>query len=209
MALENQAVNYMAKIGVDGSEFTSGIQSMTSQFMTTFGPSGMLIGAIAGVTAALVGNVVEQGKMAQGIRDLTEATGVTTDAIQRFHYAAKLSGDSLGTVDVMLNKLTLSLGEAKEATSAQAKAFNELGVSPDGKTTEQVFTEIATKLTAMEDKQKAASIASDLLGKSYKEMLPYMKNYLLNAEFVHPNICQQALLQVPLCLFQSLSSLLK
>jgi hypothetical protein len=106
--------------------------------------------------------------------------GIAVEEVQRFHYAAKLSGDSLGAVDSMLQKLTLSMGEARNATSTQAAAFAEMGIDPSGKSTSEVFLELATTLTTMGDKQKAASLATDILGKSYKDSLPYMQDYIKN-----------------------------
>jgi hypothetical protein len=70
------------------------------------------------------------------------------------------------------------MGEARNATSAQAAAFSEMGIDPTGKSTEEVFIEMANSLTTMADKQKVASLATDILGKSYKDSLPFMIDYL-------------------------------
>jgi len=180
--VDNQVTTYMAKIGVDGSEFTNGIQNMASNFVSLFGSAGMVVGAAAAAGAAMYKIVEEQGKMAKGMQDMALLTGMSTDAIQRFHYAANLAGDSVGMVDSMLNKLTLSMGEANDATSAQAKAFKELGVDTEGKDIEEVFLGVATGLTQMQDKGRAASLAMDVLGKSYKDSLPFMKGYLEDLE---------------------------
>lgn len=180
--MAEEQMTYMAKFGADTSEFTGGIQQMASGFMATFGPAGIVVGAAAVAGAAIASITKEQMELARSTNDLAEATGIGTDAIQRFHYAAVLSGDSISTVDAMLNKLTLSMGQAKDATSAQAEAFVALGVSVDGKTTEEVFRAVAVALTSMQDKAMAASIAQDILGKSYKDSLPYMSDYLKNVK---------------------------
>lgn len=179
---DNQAMTYMAKIGVDGSEFTSGLSKMANDFTAFFGPTGMAVGAVAVTATAISSLVIEQGKVAQANLDMADTTGIAVEEIQRFHYAAKITGEELGTVDAMLNKLTLSLGEAQNATSAQALAFKELGIDPTGKSTEDVFVELATALTTMSDKQRMASISMDILGKSYKDSIPFMVDYLEKQE---------------------------
>jgi hypothetical protein len=179
---EQEIVNYMAKIGVDGSEFTGGIQSMSSSFMAAFGPAGVVVTAIAATATALGAFAIEQGKIAKSTMDLAEITGISTESIQRFHYAAQLSGDSVQMVDALLNKLTLSMGNASDATSAQAKAFKELGISVEGKNAEDVFLDISRALTNLPDKTRAATLAQTLLGKSYSESLPFMKDYIENSK---------------------------
>jgi len=183
--VDNQQMTYMAKIGVDGSEFTSGLGKMANDFTAFFGPTGMAVGAVAVTAGAISSLIQEQGKLADSNLDLAETTGIAVEEIQRFHYAAKLSGDSISTVDTMLNKLTLSMGEARNATSAQAAAFSEMGIDPTGKTTSEVFEEMARALSTMNDRQRAASLAMDILGKSYKETLPYMADYIKNIEEIN------------------------
>jgi len=175
---DNQAMTYMAKIGVDGSEFTGGLEKMAQGFTAMFGPTGIAVGAIAVTTSAIAGLIIEQGKIAAANLDMADTTGIAVEEIQRFHYAAKITGEEIGTVDAMLNTLTLSMGEARDATSAQALAFKEMGIDPTGKSTEEVFLAMANSLTTMSDKQKMSSLAADILGKSYKDSLPFMIDYL-------------------------------
>jgi len=77
------------------------------------------------------------------------------------------------------------MGEARNATSAQALAFSEMGIDPTGKSTSEVFEELSRNLTTMGDRQKAASLAMDILGKSYKETLPYMADYIKNLDDIN------------------------
>lgn len=183
--MANEVMNYIAKIGVDGSEFGAGIQQMATGFMSAFGPSGLVMGAASVVGVAMVDLASKAMEGAKAYEDLSQTTGISTDALQRFHYAANLSGDSITTVDSMLNKLTLSMGEAKDATSSQAAAFKAMGINPEGKSTEEIFLAVAQSLTTMADKQKAATLATDILGKAYKDSLPYMEDYLQNQEKIN------------------------
>lgn len=182
---EQEVVNYMAKIGVDGSEFTGGIKDMSSSFMTAFGPAGVIVGAAAAAGTAITALMREQGNIARSTIEMAENMGMSADSLQRFHYAANLSGDSISMVDTMLNRLTLNMGKATDATSSQAKAFDELGIAIEGKSSQEVFVQIATALTTMEDRNKAAALSQDILGKSYKESVPYMRDYLENIEEIN------------------------
>jgi hypothetical protein len=179
---EETVKTYWAKFGLDSTNFINGITSAQKEFLAF----------TAGVTASVAvftlafneySRLVEKyGQMANELQDLSYATGASTEEIQRFHYAAKLSGDDIGMVDAMLAKLTLSMGQFADKSSPAAKAFQQLKVDPTGKSTSQVFEEIAKAMDNIPDAGTRASIGIDILGKSYRDSLPYMKDYLQNQE---------------------------
>jgi len=171
---------YFAKIGLDASEFLSGITAAQKGFLAF----------TAGITASVAvftlafneySRIVQKyGQMANDLKDLSYATGISTEEIQKFHYAAVLSGDSVGMVDAMLNKLTLSVGQFSDKTSPAAKAFAKLGVDPTGKSMSDVFLETAQALDNISDPGLRASIAIDIIGRNYRDSLPYMEDYIEN-----------------------------
>lgn len=179
---EEVTKTYWAKFGLDASNFIGGITAAQKEFLAF---TAAVTASVAVFTLAFneYSRLVEKyGSMANELQDLSYATGISTEEIQKFHYAATLSGDNIGMVDAMLGKLTLSMGQFADKASPAAKAFDRLGVDPTGKSTAQVFVEIAEAMKDIPDAGTKASIAIDILGKSYRDSLPYMKEFLENQD---------------------------
>jgi|GEM_PF-7013340 len=179
---EEVVKTYWAKFGLDATNFLNGITAAQKEFLTF---TAGVAASVAVFTLAFneYSRLVQKyGQMANDLQDLSYATGISTEEIQRFHYAAKLSGDDIGMVDAMLSKLTLSMGQFTDKTSPAAKAFQQLGVDPAGKSTSQVFEEIAAAMSDIPNAGTRASIGVDILGRSYRDSLPYMKDYVENSE---------------------------
>jgi hypothetical protein len=145
--------------------------------------------AIVATTAPLLGlayvvhsEIDKFGTMAQGLKDLSIQTGMTTDKLQDLQYAALLSGTDVGKLNLALNNLTLAMGNAADQTGPAYKAFMGLGIDPKGRTPDEVFEDLAVALHNIKDPAEKAAIAQDIFGKSWKDMLPYMEEYIKNRE---------------------------
>ena len=139
----------------------------------------LMLGAAATAAGyAVYASVQKYGALAAELKDLSLQTGATTDEIQRLQYTALLSSTPFSQVSSGINKLALSMAEAKDETSAQAKAFAQLGVSPEGKTPAEVFDEVAYALYSVRDETTKAQLANTLYGNSWKELVPYIETYV-------------------------------
>ncbi len=190
------------KLGLDSSGFESGLKDAksglrefdgelknNSRSMLQWGKDLAVMGTAATAVSAVMINLVEQyGRAANELGDLSYQTGIATEKLQQIQYAALLSGTEISAVSTALNKLTLSMEAARDPTSAAAKAFSEIGVSTDGRTTDQVFEDTAQALVGMEDTTKRNAIAMELYGRQYKELLPLMDTYISKADEIrnHP-----------------------
>lgn len=143
---------------------------------------GATVAPVLALGTAIYATQQKFGAMANEIDDLSITTGLSTDKIQQLQYAAVLSGDSFSSVTMGINQLTLSMSKASDATSEAGKAFAELGVSTAGKSPDQVFEDTTAALMGMEDTTKRNEIAMTLYGRSWKEMLPFMEDYIKNKE---------------------------
>ena len=195
MSVSDGIIQYFAKLGLDASGFLSGIEKSQQGLLAFYRSSTV---AMAGVTAAIAGAYAMQqrfGNLADEISDLSTTTGMSTEKIQQLQYAAILSNDSFSTVATGINYLTLSMEKAGDATSEASKAFAALGVSTAGKSPDQVFEETTASLMSMEDETKRNSIAMSIYGRSWKEMLPYMEDYIKNKEKIQktPTFSKQEL----------------
>jgi hypothetical protein len=69
------------------------------------------------------------------------------------------------------------MSEFTDKSSAAGKAFYRLGIDPTGKSTKQVFDETAKALMGVKDETVRNSLAMDLYGRSYKDIIPLMETY--------------------------------
>ena len=122
------------------------------------------------------------GSMANTVLDMSAATGIGVEKIQQLQRTAVLSDTAFGTVEMGINRLTLAMDKARDSTSAEAAAFAKLGVNPSGKSPDQVLDETATALMGMQDVTQRNSIAMDIYGKSWSELIPFMETYIEKKE---------------------------
>ena len=118
---------------------------------------------------------LEQAKAADELITRSVKTGLDTTLLQQLEYASSFL--DFDGVDQSLQKLTQSMGKARDGAAAQAEAFAALGVSvtnADGSLRDSwdVFLETIDALGRMESEEEAAVIANDLLGKSYADLKP-------------------------------------
>jgi hypothetical protein len=158
---------------------TTGFSKGTSK---TVADIGVMVAAAGAATYATQQLIDKYGSMAQELGDLSITTGMSTQALQRLQYAAALSGDSFDTVAFGIQNLSLKMAEARDPSSEAYKAFMGLGVDPSGRTPEEVFQATASALSGMTDTTQRNQIAQQLYGKSWKEMLPFMEDYIKNKE---------------------------
>lgn len=159
---------------------------------TTFGDKAKRAGAIAakGLAAvaaaagaavtALVNATVEAAAYADDILTMSTVTGMATDDLQAFNYAAGLLDVEVETISKSLAKNTKSMASAADGSAAYADAYSKLGVSVtdangnlrDGET---VYWEAIDALGQMSNETERDAIAMQLFGKSAQELNPLIE----------------------------------
>lgn len=125
------------------------------------------------VTALTLGTLVRAGKevldYAGHLGELADTLGLTTKDLQTFSYAAGQVGISQDELQVGIQKLTVSMGQAELGAKKQTAAFKAIGISVDelkGKSTGDVFREIADRLEKVGDRSQRAAVEVALFGKA-------------------------------------------
>lgn len=155
--------------------------NQSSMEMAKWGAAvGAVVVPVAAAGAAAYAAVEKYGAMAAEIGDLAYTTGMSTEKIQQLQYAATLSNTAFSSVTMGVNTLTLAIAKAGDTSSDAGKAFAALNVSTAGKSPDQVFEDTTTALVGMKDETRRNEIAMTLYGRSWKEMLPFMEDYLKN-----------------------------
>lgn len=143
--------------------------------------------AIAAVTAAavaagtaLVNCTVEGGKFADEILTMSTVTGVSTQTLQEWSYAAELVDVDMGTMTGALTKTTKAIFAVSEGSASATEAFDKLGVSAldsngNMRDSEDVFWDIIDALGEIDNETERDALAMELLGKSAQDLNPLIE----------------------------------
>lgn len=140
------------------------------------GKWGLAVAAgAATVGAAAVGMATKMADSASTIDDMSQRTGMNAEELQKYQYAAKLSGIEAETLEKAMIKQQKAFADASTGSKSASEAYNQLGIdiSSIGSSSE-AFDQVITKLADMEDKTKRDAIANDIFGKSYAQLSPLL-----------------------------------
>ncbi len=129
---------------------------------------GLIIG---GITSAATGAF----ELGSALSEAAEKMGVTVEGLQRLRVAARETGVSNEQLDGAMVKLNKSLGELQLGTKSAVDAYAQIGLSADelkGKSPDQALRLIADALNKIPDPQQRIAIGSDLMGKSFAQLVP-------------------------------------
>lgn len=139
------------------------------------------LGAAAGAAGgAMVGAAASGAAFADDILTLSTQTGIGTDKLQEYKYAAELVDVPLETLTKSLAKNTKSMLSAQQGSKNFASAYEKLGVqvtNADGslRDGQEVYWEIIDALGKMENETERDALAMQLLGKSAQELNPLIE----------------------------------
>jgi phage-related protein len=134
--------------------------------------SAMLDGA-----KALANTTIETARFADDIKTMSVTTGMGTDALQAYSYAAGLIDTNLETVTGSLARNTRSMESARDGSGAAAEAYKKLGISVTDsngqlRNSEEVFWQVVDSLGGIANETERDSIAMSLFGKSAQQLNP-------------------------------------
>jgi chromosome segregation ATPase len=132
------------------------------------------------LASGMIEAVKNTAAYADEILTLSKTTGMGTDAIQEWKYAADLIDVSFETIEGSLNKLTKNMDSARDGAAKQAQAFEALGVEVTDangnlRDNSEVFMDVISALRQIEDPTERDAAAMDVLGKSAKELNPLIE----------------------------------
>lgn len=136
--------------------------------------------AAAAAAAALVNCSVEAAAYADNILTQSTVTGIATDKLQAYGYAAELVDVSVETMTKSMAKNIKSMKAVQDGTKLSVEAYEKLGVSvtnADGslRDGETVYWEVIDALGKMENETERDALAMQILGKSAQELNPLIE----------------------------------
>jgi TP901 family phage tail tape measure protein len=119
----------------------------------------------------------QQIEGAAHLEDTAEKLGLTTDALQRFAYAASSAGVDADSSAQSLGKLNKSIGEAVNGGGEAGDAFTKLGVQvkdAQGKVrpVEDVLLDVADGFKGLGSQQERAAYSMKIFGREGQKLLP-------------------------------------
>ena len=190
-ALENQGKS-MTGLGDIAEKFANklGIQIPDGAKKALNGVKGFSTGTVAamGVAAAAVGATtlaykklfdlaIEQAAEADTILTDSLITGISTESLQKWNYAANLVDVSGDVITKSLSKLTRSMDDARGGNDELTAAFAKLGISitdSNGqlRDNEEVFYELVDALGAVENATERDALSMQIFGRSAQDLNP-------------------------------------
>ena len=112
------------------------------------------------------------------VDDLSQRTGVSTQTLQAYQFAAEQSGVSVETFGRAVQKLGVNLGEAQTGNASAVQSFGELGLSVEELSRlkpEQAFEAVAAAISELPNPAQQAAAAVSLFGKSGVDLVPVFR----------------------------------
>ena len=137
--------------------------------------------AAAGVVAGLGAAAYKAGQTADDLNTLSKVTGIGTDELQKYSYAADLVDVSVESIAKSNKKLTKNAYAAANGSKSQAEAFKAIGVSVTDangnlRDSEDIFQDVITNLGKMTNETERDALAQQLMGKSAAELNPLIED---------------------------------
>lgn len=131
-------------------------------------------------TKALVDCTVGGAEFADNVLTTSSVTGIATDKLQEYMYAAELIDVSVETLTSSMTKTTRAMEKAASGSGSAAEAFAQLGISVTDsngnlRDNEDVYWEIIDALGNISNETERDALAMALLGKSATELNPLIE----------------------------------
>ena len=171
VTLELDNKQYVSKLKESSNQAKQFSQSVSSGFDGMAGSLSGLTTKIAGIGSAFIGvqAILSSMSLADELDDLSNASGVSLDAILALQGAIELSGGKADDAGRMITRLQKSLMDARDGASSSQDKLAELGLSLSdiaNLSPEEAIKRVVSSLAGMEDATKRNALAYDILGKS-------------------------------------------
>lgn len=190
-------------LGIDSADFTAGLTKSEHE-MRRFTDNVVRVGKQAAQLLAGVG--VAAGTMAAafvkstidtaaGLDDLAEKTGASVEELSKLQQQARISGESMETIEMGLVRLTKALHGTDDEAKGAGKALAALGLDADKLAkmdTALALRVVADELAKYQDGAGKTALALDLFGKSGAALLPILKDMAAEGKLVANITAEQA-----------------
>lgn len=182
---ENQIKTFEGQLRKVGNVNLRAASEQVKELGNKLTKAGEAMKGVSMAAAAVVGSLaaisVKAGKAADDLNTMSKVTGIGTDELQKYSYAADLVDVSTESIAKANKKLATNAYNAANGSKSQAEAFDKLGVSvtdADGnlRDSDAIFQDTITALGQMENETERNALAQKLMGKSASELNPLIED---------------------------------
>jgi len=187
----------LASFEKDMKTMASLSEGAASKIKSAFTGVGIVLTGMAGALSvgALKGVFDSYVEGAARLDDFGEIVGSTTEKVSGLVAVAKVSGTDIGSLESAMVKLAKSTALVGDEASDSGAAFKALRLDPAEMrlldTSDQLKL-LADRLAEYEDGAGKTAIATQLLGKSGAQLLPYLKDLAASGDLVVKVTSEQA-----------------
>ena len=134
-------------------------------------------GPIAGAVGGAFAFASQLASTADEILDLSDATGMSAEAIQEWQHVADVAGVSSGAVTDAARRLSREVGGAGDMSDSTAESFDRLGISAEELSTMDADSRmdlVISRLSQVEDATERADMAVDIFGRRAEDLAPIL-----------------------------------
>lgn len=188
--VKDQFTQALNRAGTSVQQFATQAQGAAAKAKAAFGGIGKTLGenklAFAAMGAAVLGVAKQLADMfmasvnaADGMEELAQKLGISTEELSALQYSAKLNGMEIEALSAGMKIFSRNMADASNGTGSSVQAFKALGVevkNVDGtlKSQNQLMGEIADKFAETADGAGKTAIAMDIFGRSGADMIPML-----------------------------------
>lgn len=138
-----------------------------------------LTAPLAALGAGLVALQKQTGNYADELMDLSEISGISTDALQEWRNVARIAGVETDALSNAASGLSRRMRGIGEESGAAHEAAEKLGVnfktaSGEIRDTDSIMSDTIARLAEMEPGLERASMAGDLFGRRWEQIAPIL-----------------------------------
>ncbi len=155
--------NYKIKITVDGEDKVIDLMDSLNDLQSTLNKT-----ATAGI-AAFTALATSAVRMADGLVDLSDATGISVGKIYQLSAALEASGGQFDDADKFIKSFSNTLGQVEKGSQEAIDGLMKLGLSRselESLSDEQLFAKAVQGLAQMEDGFAKTKLATEIFGKA-------------------------------------------
>lgn len=158
----------------------NGMLNLDAQTLMLAGSFAAVAAAVVEAEKALISLTIESAAYADEILTQSVVTGLSTEALQEYQYAAELVDVSLDTLTSSQAKMIRSMDAARRGSKEQAEAFDKLGIgvqNADGtlRDAQDVFGDAIDALGDISNETERDAIAMTIFGRSARDLNPLIK----------------------------------
>jgi len=173
--------NLNVSISASTSKFQSGLASAGSS-LTAFAAQFAVINKVVDIAfnalgraaSGLVSYVQDAMRAVDATAKVSDRLGIATEELIRLRHAAELAGGGGEQIDMALQKMNATIGNAVFGSKSAIEAFTQIGLSVNqvaAMSPEQAFRAIADQINKLPSPAARAAAAMDIFGKSGAELI--------------------------------------